>query len=311
MSVNPKINKILDQNITNQLFKESNKDNIFSYILYFNRLCELAVSVFEWKDLPDTCDERFLETTLMCNGYSLFFKDEIMGFLNLPCTLEPQLSVYNVPLKRMAYASNGYQNRKDATDSVIIYNNELRTNDYLMIEYYARRLWFIDQIIDININAQKTPVLVEGDQKQRLTLKNLYQKYDGNQPFIFGDNGLGSQPLRAINTGAPFVADKLYQIRTDIWNEALTFIGISNIAIQKKERLISDEVQRNNAGTVNSRYSRLHARKQACKEINKMFGLNVSVAVREDLEGADVNPPEKPNNTNIENKEAERGAENE
>lgn len=282
---------IHDTNVTNSIFGQSAKENTWSYIQYFNRLCELASSVFAWDGLPETCDERFLEISLMEKGYALFFKDEVMGFLTLPCMLGGQFNVYNIPIRRTAYAANGYQNEKTETDSVIIYNNLLHQNDYLMIELYARRLWFMDQIIDINVNAQKTPVLIEGDSKQRLTLKNLYQKYDGNAPFIFGDTSLGTQPLRAINTGAPFVADKLYQIRTDIWNEALTYIGVSNITIQKKERMITDEVNRSNAGTVSSRFSRLEARKQACAKINAMFGLNVSVAVREDIEQANSNPP--------------------
>lgn len=285
-------NGILNTNVTNEIFKDSAKDNTYSYILYFNRLCELAISVFSWKNLPDTVDERFLELTLLSKGYALFFKDEVMGFLGLPCMIGGRLNNYNVPIDRTAYAANGYQNRKTENDSVIIYNNELRCNDYLMIEYYAKRLWFMDQIIDININAQKTPVLITGDQKQKLTLKNLYQKYDGNAPFIFGDSSLATQPLGAINTGAPFNADKIYQIRTNVWNEALTFIGVSNVAIEKKERVIKDEIQQLNGGTVSGRYSRLQARKQACKEINKMYGLNVSVDVREDVEGSDSNPPE-------------------
>lgn len=294
---------ILDTNVTNQIFKQTGKTNTFSYINYFNRLCELAVSVFSWSGLPETCDERFLEMCLMEKGYALFFNDEVMGFLTLPCMLGGVYDVYNIPIRRRAYASNGYQNEKTKDDSVIIYNNLLHQNDYLMIELYAKRLWFIDQIIDINVNAQKTPVLIEGDTKQRLTLKNLYQKYDGNAPFIFGDNSLGTTPLKAISTGAPFVADKLYQIRTDIWNEALTYIGISNISIQKKERMISDEVQRNNAGTISSRFSRLEARKQACEKINKMFRLNISVSVREDIEQANTNPPDVPDQEDSQPKE--------
>lgn len=283
-----------DTNVTNQLFKQSGIENTFSYLMYFNRLCELAISIFKWKDLPETCDERFLEACLMEKGYVLFFKDEIMGFLALPCTIGGTLSVYNIPKRRMAYANNGYQNYKTEADSVIIYNNMLRTNDYQMIEYYANRLWFIDQIIDVNVNAQKTPVLIEGDQKQKLTLKNLYQKYDGNQPFIFGDSSLGTQPLKAIATGAPYVGDKLYNLRTNIWQEALSYIGVPNVSIQKKERMLTDEVQSMNGGTISSRFSRLQARKQACDMINRMFDLNISVEVRAEVEGADINPPAKP-----------------
>lgn len=284
---------ILDTNVTNSIFKETARDNTYSYIEYFNTLCELALSIYKWNGLPDTVDERFLELALLEKGYCLFFKDEVMGFLALPCMIGGRLNVYNIPVDRTAYASNGYQNRKTEADSVLIYNNELHTNDYLMIQLFAKRLWFMDQIIDINVNAQKTPVMVIGDQKQRTTLINLYQKYDGNAPFIFADDSLGVKNLQALNTGAPFIADKLYQLRTDIWNQALQFIGVSNVSIEKKERVITDEVQQSNAGTVNRRFSRLHERQVACERINKMFGLNLSVDVREDVEGSKTNAPDK------------------
>lgn len=280
---------------TNALFNASKQKNKISYLSYFEKLTELAMSLFKWDNLPDSCDERFLELQLLEKGYCLFFNDEIMGYLTLPCMIGGRWNVYNIPTERKAYASNGYQNDKTEKDSVIIYNNMLHTNDYVMIENYAKRLWKLDQIIDINANAQKTPLLIACSEKQRLTLKNLYQKYDGNQPFIFGDKSLTSGIISAINTGAPFVANDLYELRTNIYNEALTFIGISNIKIEKKERMLTDEVHQMNAGSISGRDSRLQARLQACKQINKMFGLDLSVHVRQDVNRT---PEETENNNN-------------
>ena len=93
---------------------------------------------------------------------------------------------------------------------------------------------------------------------------------------------MSQNPVKSITTGAPYVADKLYTLKTQLWNEALTYLGISNINVQKKERLITDEVTRNQGGVVASRYSRLESRRQACDQINKMFGLKISCEYRED-----------------------------
>ena len=93
--------------------------------------------------------------------------------------------------------------------------------------------------------------------------------------------------MQALKTDAPYVSDKLYQLKTQIWNEALTYLGISNLSIQKKERLITDEAIRSQGGTIASRYSRLEARRKACEEINDMFGLNVSVDYRHDYRQTD------------------------
>lgn len=156
-----------------------------------------------------------------------------------------------------------------------------------MCVLYAKKLYNLDRILDVNTNAQKTPVLISVSETQRLTAENVYQKWDGNQPVIFGDKELDPNMLRVLKTDAPYVADKIYQLKTQYWNEALTYLGISNLNVQKKERLVSDEVTRSQGGTIASRYSRLQARREACDKINKMFGLDIWVDYREDFREAD------------------------
>lgn len=265
-------------------FEESAITNVTTFDFYVDRLTELAISMFEWKNLPDGIDERFLELTLFTDGQAVFFKDEIAEqYACLQVTTNGRLNKYRVPITRRAYAVNGYNKELTIDNSVIIYNNRLRQPGIRYTNMYAKRLWDLDRTIDVNAKAQKTPILVQCTEAQRLTLLNLYKDYDGNSPFIFGDKNLDLTGLKSINTGAPYVADKIYALKTQIWNEALTYLGISNINIQKKERLITDEVTRNQGGTIASRYSRLKARRQACEEINKMFGLNISVSYSEDF----------------------------
>lgn len=265
-------------------FWESATLNNATFRQYYNRLTELSISMFEWKNLPDTVDPRYLELTLFTDGQAVFFEDEEIGFLALQNTKGGKLNVYRVPKERRAYAVNGYQKDLTDKDSVIIFNNYLHSNSRLDVEMFARRLWNLDRAIDVNANAQKTPVLIQCDETQRLTMLNLYKKYDGNEPFIFGDKNLNPNAIKTLKTDAPYVADKLYQLKTQIWNEALTYLGISNINITKKERLITDEVTRNQGGTIASRYSRLEARRDACKQINKMFNLDIWCDYREDYQ---------------------------
>lgn len=278
------------------IFDESMVLNNLTYRQYLNRLTELAISMFEWKNLPDTVDARYLELHLFETGCMVYFKDEVIGDLCLDCIVNGRLDVYGNPLLRRAYSGyNNYQKLLKYNNSVIIWNNYLHSNSILDVEMFARRLYNIDRIIDVNANAQKTPVLLQGTEKQRLTLLNLYKEYDGNAPFIFGDKNLDLNSLKALSTNAPYVCDKLYQLKTQIWNEALTYLGISNINIQKKERLITDEVTRNQGGTIASRYSRLESRRQAVEKINDMFGTNIEVNYREDFQQVDDdNQPEDP-----------------
>lgn len=276
----------------NTAFRSTLNENIRTYRLYLDQILEIAIARYKWNGLPKTIDERFLELTLCGkNGTVLFFNDENIGFLALPCTMNGRWNVYNIPIERRAYATNGYQATRDDTDSVIIYSNQLHNgmSVYNRLVQYAKDLYLIDSIIMINVNGQKTPLMLLSDEKQMLTLKNLYMKYDGNQPFIFGNrNDLNPNSIQALVTGAPYVADKLYALKQNIWNEVLTFLGVPNVQMNKKERLITDEVNRGLGGVFASRYSGLLSRRQACDQINEMFGLNISVEYRNEAETDNV-----------------------
>lgn len=281
-------------------FDDSLNMNSYTYQFYLDRLMELSISMFDWKNLPDSVDERFLETTLFQNGSAVFFKDEDLNetglsendanngtYLALPVAMNGKWNVYNIPIERRAYATNNYQKQLNAENSVIIYNNVIRTNSTLVCQLYAKRMWNLDRIVDVNANAQKTPILIVCDEQQRLTALNIYQKWDGNEPVIFGDKNLDLKLMNVLRTDSPYVGDKIYQLKTQLWNEALTYLGISNINYQKKERMITDEVIRNQGGTIASRYSRLESRRKAVKEINRMFNLDIEVNYREDYREMD------------------------
>lgn len=259
-------------------FGESLVQNIRTYQQYFDLLTELSISSFEWINLPQTVDSRYMELALFTDGCLVYFNDEIIGNLCLNCITNGQLNVYGYPISRRAYSRyNQYQKELNEKDSVIIWNNYMHTNSQTNIDGFARRLSNIDRIIDVNVNAQKTPILVQGNDKQRLSLINLYKEYDGNTPVIFGDKTLDLNALKCLSTQAPYVADKLYELKTKIWNEALTYLGITNVSYQKKERMVTDEVLRSQGGTIANRISRLNSRREAVKRINSMFDTNIKV----------------------------------
>jgi hypothetical protein len=268
------------------LFGESATVNNLTYMQYLNRLTELSVSMFEWKNLPPTVDARYLELHLFETGSMVYFNDEVIGNLCLDCLPSGRLDVYGNPVLRRAYSGyNNYQKLLKESNSVIIWNNYLHTNSVLEVKMFAKRLYNLDRIIDVNANAQKTPVLIQGTEQQRLTLKNLYKEFDGNTPFIFGDKNLDLNSLKCLQTGAPYVCDKLYNLKQMYWNEALTYLGINNTGAQKRERMLTIESSQAQGGTISSRYSRLQSRREAVEKINAMFGTNIEVNYREDFMG--------------------------
>ncbi len=256
------------------------------YDYFLGRLMEMCITRFKYNNLPDSVDERFMEYTLMMDGQAIWFKDEVMGNLCLQVMLGSKWDIYRVPMMRKAYAVNGYINKNlNPDNSVIIYNNPLRTNTFPSLEMFAYRLYNIDRAADINVNAQRTPILIRCTENQRLTLKNIYMKYDGNQPVIYGDKDLDlSDKFEVLKTDAPFVANEISEYRVKVWNEALSALGIASVQNEKQERMLMSEATSGMGSILATRIAALKMREQALHKINKMFGLNITVEFNEGID---------------------------
>lgn len=263
-----------------------NQMNDLYYTDYYNRLKMMCLNVFEWINLPPSIDERKLELSLYNLGSALYFNDIVLGNLGLPCTLSGLFDVYDVPKQRQVITKSGYNNTLTDENSVVIWNNDLRIPTSNTIDIFARRLANIDRTIDVNLNAQKTPIIILCEDRQRLTMQNLYKQYEGNAPFIFGNKGIDLDDFKVLNTKADFVAEKLQMVKHQLWDECMSFIGVENSNTDKKERLVESEVGGNNGTVENNRYTQLKQRKDACKKINEMFGTNIDVTIRSNLDTA-------------------------
>lgn len=257
-----------------------------TYINYLDRLKLLAVSLFSWKGLDDVAGfgaSRFLELSLYDNGRACFVKDNKLGYMVLKANPNDKLNIYELPEKVEAW-SIGYTKNYELDDIVLIMNNTLMMPTSETLTQFAYRLYETERTIDVNLTAQKTPILIEGDTKTILTLKNVYMQYSGNTPFIFGNKQFDiSNKLNVLKTDAPYLIDKLELHKHEIWNEALTFLGIDNANTDKKERLITDEVESNNE-LINYYLNCFYkTRKEACDRINDKYNLGVELTLNKDV----------------------------
>lgn len=268
------------------LFYDSLFDTVRYNTFYRDRLTDIALSCVKWNNLPEEIDKRFLEWCLFYDGMAVFFKDDVLDkFVCIQVMPSGNFNMYRVPTERTAYAVNGYQNTElNESNSVIIYNNLIRKPSASDIEIYAQKLTNIDLTINVNVNAQKTPVAIVCDETQKLTFENLYQQYAGNMPFVFGDKSLNLDNIKVLNTKADYKAEDLNKLKMDTWNEALTYLGVSNVQYQKKERINSEEINRSMGGAFASRRSRLKARQNAVDEINRLFNLDISVEFEDEVD---------------------------
>lgn len=253
---------------------------------YIDRLKMLSVSLFTWKGLDDiagTGASRFLELSLYEDGKGVFVKDDELGYMALKVSPSDKLNVYMLPVKVMCW-SIGYNKQYAFDDVVYIMNNELQKPTREFMELFAYRLYETERTIDINLQAQKTPILIEGDTKTILTLKNVYMQYSGNTPFIFGNKQFDiSNKLNVLKTDAPYIIDKLDVHKHQIFNDALTVLGIDNANTDKKERLITNEVESNEELIKYYLNCYYKTRKKACDDINKKFGLNINIELNKDI----------------------------
>ena len=261
--------------------------NSVIYHDYYSRLKAIALSVFKWEGLPETCSARFLEKTLFEYGRAIFVDDPEYSYLTVKATPSSVLNHYNEPIAYHAF-STGYSRDFSADECVYIRNNYLEKSTDSTIMIFAEKLAEIDLSAMINIKAQKTPVLIRCDEKSRTSLENIYLAYDGNAHVIYGSKSLQDKPIEVLRTDAPFVADKLREEKRNVWNEALEFLGLNtNPSDKKKERLIVNEVDANNEQIDIQAETMLLTRLEACEQINKLYGLDVSVKRRVHSEKGD------------------------
>ena len=255
-----------------------------TYINYLERLKVVALSLFEWVNLPKSMNPEFLELCLYNYGQASMLYTEEYGYINTKCVTNGNLNLYLLPSSLSCYSAdsvnynrklyNGFKNEVDdvANYCILVMNNFEAIPTEPTLQLFALRLYEAERTCDVNIKAQKTPVVLVGDEAMQLALQNLFLKYTGNEPVIYADKKqLSPESIKAIRTEAPFVADKLMDYKKQIWNEALTFLGINNIAIEKKERLVTDEANSNNELINLNLQSMLVPRQEACKQFNKLL----------------------------------------
>lgn len=254
-----------------------------TYDFYFNYLYGLVINSIIWENVPSTINVRFLEVTLAEKGYALFFKDEILGYLGLTCTIGSELDVYRIPIYRKAYATNGYRKSCSLFDSVLIFNNYQHTPDLWVVDMYARKLTIAERTTDVNLGQQKFPYVLQASPQQYLSLKNFFMKMDGFCNVIDVGKNFDMDSIKSIPLNVPFIADKVQTVKHSIMNDFLTWLGAENSNQDKKERLVTSEIGANYGNVELSRNIRLSSRLDACRKINEMFGLDISCRFNSDL----------------------------
>lgn len=241
------------------------------FIKWFTRCEDLCLSRFRWT-LPPTCDNRTVERTLFYKGAVLIFQDKTNGrFYSLPFAQASGDNMYDVPIKREAFADTGFRQLCDPSNSVVIYNRYSRMPEVRDIAECALELAEIDASITVNVYAQKTPYILKGSKRRETTLKAIYKKIIKNSPVLYLDNEMGTEDISVLNTEAPERYLTMRELLERKWFETLNMMGISTANSWKKERLVGAEAEAADDLAEASRISRWMPRQDALEELLYKF----------------------------------------
>lgn len=270
-------------------FKEQDLSALLNNVTamdWFTRLQLIAMNIFEWEGLDEIFGygaTRMLEMSLFNFGRCALYKDPNKGYLVLNANPSDTLNVYNLPTKLNLW-SVGYDKNVAFDDCVYVQNNYLEYPTATTITLFANRLYETDRTMDVNRFGLKTPILLEGDEKSMLTLKNIYMQYSGNMPVIFGRKNFNmTDKINSINTKVDNLLSDLEDHKHDILNDCLTYLGINSANTDKKERMITDEVKSNDDFIKYCLDVFLKPRLDACKRLNEKYKLNIKLKVNSEI----------------------------
>lgn len=259
-------------------FFQKLKNSGVEYNAWLQKFANNAISSYRVNGLPNEIDERWLNLKLFEMGSVAFFYDEVVQrYVCMQYTCLGKFDSYGNPsLIRVFDTWTGYQKELKRGEFVIIWDNQLRLNLYNSFVELAYRLWRIDGTIDVNCVAQKTPVIIQCGENQRLSFKNMIAEVDADAPYVAVGDNLAINDIKSLQLNAPFVAQQLLEVQQTLYNRGNAMLGITSVAVQKKERLVKSEVETANADALANRRSRTFARDFASRQIRENFGLNIT-----------------------------------
>lgn len=256
-----------------KMFWQSDAYNQRIYMYYRNVIMQIAMNRFRWINLPPTCDERYLEWTLLTEGVAtIAFPNAMRGtFYSTRALLKSPPNVYDNYTSWDSVGNNSWRFSCNDKNGVLVWDNCTRMPILEGIDLYATELVHVRRTKQMNRFHQQIPFVLKGPQEKRADMANIVKQVAGGELAILGTNGMETIDVDALQTGVPFIGDKLAADESQVWNRIYTMLGINNNSY-KAERQTQDEIRSLEQPNTFVRMAYLDERRRACDELNRRFG---------------------------------------
>lgn len=283
--------------LNNSNMSIAQQENMLVENIYMLQLMTYALSRYKWLNLPDSFDERFMEICLNYKGSFVAYKDKYDKLVVSDYTTNGKLNRYYYPTSIYAYNVAGKNVKLDSNEYVLCFNNYLMFPTVTPMRRFSRIIGDISRTLEVIINAEKVPFVFYGKRKIMLTFKKLFNRVKRNEPAIFLDSNIvDPDSIKTLDLKHQFNGVSIFELKRSYLNEALTFIGVDNSAISKRERVNSVESELSNGINEVSREAGLRSRKEFCKKFNEMFGTNIDCIYYSDYNKDKVIEDDEPAN---------------
>lgn len=251
----------------------------------------LYSNAFDYENLPDdfmqvTGKNRMWLAMKFFAPCVCFFKDEAKGLQCLPVSGMGKWNIGGMPEEWTAYGANGVSYKRDNTNSVLMFNDYSFGIPFFRVLYDLDLMMECDNTHRQNLRAQRQPLIVEMEEDEKKSADKFIAELENDVIKVRKRSGGGKRATdrpydtKAFESGKQFQGDQLASDYRYFENRILTRLGYNNENVEKKERLLVDEVNSNNEVVDSFLTARLECEKEAFEKINKLWGYNIQVKPR-------------------------------
>lgn len=243
------------------------------FMMYRQQIIKLAMNRFKWVNLPPTCNERYLEMTLLFQGIAtIAFPSRQRGtFYSTQVAQMSPPNVYDNPTKWVSVGNNGWRFKCSNRNGVIVWDNRARYPLMQMVDMWARELVDVRRTKQLNRMHVKTPYLIKCSPEQEQQAENIYKQMAGGEPAIITTTGIENIDIDVIKTDVPYLGEELTAEEINTWQQIYQMLGIENLTF-KAERMVQDEVNKRDEPSDLMALDGLNCRREACEQLNNRFG---------------------------------------